>query len=342
MRRSLARSGSWPRVLFFAALLTGAMAGSSVAQGKAFPPSVNSLVSRVIEIEARIGELEQLLAAQALRISALETENQTQAAALAALGAVVAAHGEKLAPVTREDGVGTGTEWTLTGVNLNVRNGLGSTAGIPFFDATTGDPVTNGLGNIVIGYNEASDIIGGDRTGSHNLVLGLRNTYESIGGLVGGTDNRIAGPLSSVLSGSQSSADGRASVILTGHRNQTKDRWGVVATGAFNTAGDNGMVVSGTHNVTTFRQGVIISGHGNTADLGGVVVYGNSNEAGGGVIVSGYSNRILPAPVPGTPFTEATAGAILGGEDNLISAGRAPVVVGGHDQIATTDHQIVP
>ena len=40
----------------------------------------------------------------------------------------------------------------------------------------------NGLGNVVIGYNELRGA-GDDRSGSHNLVFGSRNNYSSYGGL---------------------------------------------------------------------------------------------------------------------------------------------------------------
>ena len=47
----------------------------------------------------------------------------------------------------------------FTGTNLLVVNGSGQTGGM-----------TNGKGNLVVGYNE--DLKGNDRTGSHNLVVG--------------------------------------------------------------------------------------------------------------------------------------------------------------------------
>jgi hypothetical protein len=94
----------------------------------------------------------------------------------------------------------TGNEVYFTGVNVHVRNGDGS--------AVTSS--TNGLGNLIIGYNETS---GQTRTGSHNLVVGPEHAYESFGGIVTGQFNRIAGPAAVVLGGAMNQAEGPCSTI---------------------------------------------------------------------------------------------------------------------------------
>ena len=45
----------------------------------------------------------------------------------------------------------------LTGANLHIRNGLGATSGNPGspFGAEPGPMAVNGLGNLIIGYNES-------------------------------------------------------------------------------------------------------------------------------------------------------------------------------------------
>ena len=45
---------------------------------------------------------------------------------------------------------------------------------------------TNGLGNLIVGYNELGNPNGDNRTGSHNLVTGQQNSFSSYGGLVVG------------------------------------------------------------------------------------------------------------------------------------------------------------
>jgi hypothetical protein len=58
----------------------------------------------------------------------------------------------------------------------------------------------NGLGNLIIGYNELRGS-GDDRTGSHNLVLGSRNNHSSYAGIVGGQETGIATPFSTAIEG---------------------------------------------------------------------------------------------------------------------------------------------
>jgi hypothetical protein len=78
----------------------------------------------------------------------------------------------------------SGNDIVISGANLYVNDGSGTTDG----------PV-NGLGNVVIGYNELRGA-GDDRSGSHNLVFGSRNNYASYGGLVGGLQAGTTTPFS--------------------------------------------------------------------------------------------------------------------------------------------------
>ncbi|MCW5198701.1 hypothetical protein VU06_03010 [Desulfobulbus sp. F3] len=82
----------------------------------------------------------------------------------------------------------------LTGANLHIRSGSGSTYG-----------ALNGLGNLIIGYNEnyspTEDMPVAARTGSHHLVVGPYHSYSSYGGLVAGYRNTISGISSSVSGG---------------------------------------------------------------------------------------------------------------------------------------------
>ena len=92
-------------------------------------------------------------------------------------------------------------EVVITGANLRLVNGLGSTActddqGEPILDCP------NGLGNLIVGYNEPRG--GGDdrRTGSHNVVVGQFHNFSRVGGLVVGDFNEISGDFA-VVSGGQ-------------------------------------------------------------------------------------------------------------------------------------------
>jgi hypothetical protein len=64
-------------------------------------------------------------------------------------------------------------ELTITGANLRIVNGLGATG------------TTNGLGNLIVGYNEPRTHppgIPNTRTGSHNVVVGMAHNFSSFGG----------------------------------------------------------------------------------------------------------------------------------------------------------------
>ncbi|MFP6739435.1 MAG: hypothetical protein VCD34_11930, partial [Planctomycetota bacterium] len=93
----------------------------------------------------------------------------------------------------------------LTGVNLQVVNGLGVTWGN---DAARNDFMAdandfgrhrvNGTGNIIVGYQELRGNDGDEdtedqnlRTGSHNLVVGSQNNYSFWGSQVVGNRNSV-------------------------------------------------------------------------------------------------------------------------------------------------------
>lgn len=93
-----------------------------------------------------------------------------------------------VAKLTCVSAASTSTEFVFEGCNVNVHNGDGMT------------DTQNGLGNLIIGYNEngltapAPDF----RDGSHNLVVGPDHTYSSSGGFVAGRGNDVTGKYSSV------------------------------------------------------------------------------------------------------------------------------------------------
>jgi hypothetical protein len=114
----------------------------------------------------------------------------------------LAALERKLAPLTFDAAT---HELRITGVNLRLLNGLGAT------------DTTNGLGNLIVGYNEPRD--GGDnrQTGSHNVVVGKQHQFSSVGGLVVGLQNEIRGAYSAVSGGHGNTAGGWASSVSGGH-----------------------------------------------------------------------------------------------------------------------------
>src|SRR6516225_3097954 len=75
----------------------------------------------------------------------------------AGMGERMAAVEKKLSAMKFDDAA---NEVVITGANLRIVNGLGSTE------------TTNGLGNLIVGYNEERGFGLDKRTGSHNVVVG--------------------------------------------------------------------------------------------------------------------------------------------------------------------------
>jgi hypothetical protein len=113
-------------------------------------------------------------------------------------------------------------ELVITGANLRLLNGLGST------------DTTNGLGNLIVGYNEPREGEENIRTGSHNVVVGKQHQFSSVGGLVVGLQNEIHGAFASVSGGVRNTAAGEHASISGGRdvRQEVKEGWAAGSSGA--------------------------------------------------------------------------------------------------------------
>jgi hypothetical protein len=198
-----------------------------------------------------------------------------------------------------------GNEVILKGANLRIVNGLGRT------DCTgaQGEPIPdcpNGLGNLIVGYNE---LRGGDndrRTGSHNVVVGARHNFSRFGGLVVGNSNGISGDFA---------------VVSGGRFNMASGHFASVSGGRLNVASGEGAAVSGGLNHTASGSGASVSGgFGNTASGESAAVSGG---AGNGASGAGAS-------VSGGEFNRASGPrASVGGGSNNTANGMAAAVSGG-------------
>ncbi len=154
----------------------------------------------------------------------------------------------------------SGDEVTFSGCNVNIVNGWGNTG------------ATNGLGNLVIGYNDDNEFPAPkDRSGSHNLVIGDDHTYSSDSGLVAGAENSVTATGATALGfGNIASADG--ATVTGGRGNLASGPYSTVSGGLQNEAGANfandATVSGGGFNVA--------AGHGST------VSGGDCNYAGPG------------------------------------------------------------
>lgn len=154
------------------------------------------------------------------------------------------------------DGVSrTSTKMVFRGMNVQIVDGSGDT-----------DGTVNGLGNLIIGYNEARDI-GNDRSGSHNLIIGERQNFSSYGGLVAGYENSVSGTYASVSGGDKNKAGGTYSSVSGGAGN---DAYGVKASvsgGSLNNAnGELSSVSGGYINTAWGKHSSMSSGRQNLAN----------------------------------------------------------------------------
>lgn len=115
----------------------------------------------------------------------------------------------------------------ITGANLNIRNGSGITY--------QSNP--NGVGNLIVGYNELRSNGNDARTGSHNIVFGMQNNFTGTGGMIGGTNNAISGFFASVLAGTGNLASGNYALVSAGYNNKALGNWAFVGGGRDKVAG---------------------------------------------------------------------------------------------------------
>ena len=177
---------------------------------------------------------------------------------------------------------------TITGANLRIVNGLGATE------------TTNGLGNLIVGYNEPRDprFESDVRTGSHDVVVGKQHNFSSFGGLVVGAHNEISGMFASVSGGLQNTASGNESSVSGGNGNTASGNTASVCGGGANTASSNESSVSGGSLNTASGQFASVSGGFNNTASGDLSsVSGGQNNTASGVLssVSGGLNRTAPA-----------------------------------------------
>jgi hypothetical protein len=160
---------------------------------------------------------------------------------------------------------------TITGANLRIVNGLGSTRTI------------NGLGNLIVGYNEPRS--GGNiETGSHNIIVGFQHSFTSFGGLVAGWQNDITGDFASVTGGDFNRASAPGSSVCGGTSNTASGVGSVICGGQVNTAsGTRSSVSGGSNNTASGFFSSVSGGESNTANGEGSSVSGGSNRSAPGI-----------------------------------------------------------
>ena len=206
-----------------------------------------------ISLPSILEQLAGLLVAQQEQIASLEEQRRGQEQAIASLAPLLS-----LVDVAERSSFGQDT-WNLSGLNVRLDNGAGTTYG-----------ASNGLGNLILGYNESEgghrdaegNFMDGEvRVGSHNLLVGAGHTYGSNGSLLGGYNNSLFGQGSAILSGQASLATGTWSAILGGLDNRATATNTCISGGHSNTAsGDRASVSGGLLNISSGIATSILGG----------------------------------------------------------------------------------
>jgi len=247
-----------------------------------------------------------------------------------------------------------GSTLLFTGMNLQLVNGLGTTDGDPNPDADPNTPpnsAVNGLGNLIIGYNENSgpflDLIRTPtRTGSHNLVIGPGQEYTSYGGIVAGQNNTISAESSSVVGGGRNTASGLWSFVGGGTDNQSTGGASSVTGGSQNDAsGTASSITGGSQNISSGPNASVSGGKlniasGDTASISGGIrntASGLSSSVSGGDTNTASNNSSSvtggdhnSAIGPGTSIAGGTNNS-ANGQSSAVGGGSGRSVSGAHD-----------
>lgn len=147
-------------------------------------------------------------------------------------------------------GVGGKPTIQFSGANVQVVSGGGKTE------------ETNGVGNLIIGYDEIARM----QTGSNNLVLGAGQEYTSYGAVLGGAENTASGPFSDVF-GLGSHATGALSSVSGGRVNTASGGDSSVSGGFGNEASNGAASVSGGYgNVASGGDSSVLGGKENKVE----------------------------------------------------------------------------
>jgi len=273
--------------------------------GAATAASVSDHEGRIADLETTVTNLQSIVSALSAKLAYMSVDNSSTL------------HG--LAP----------PHVIFTGANIHVQNGSGQS------------DTTNGVGNIIVGYNEPDNADTSKRTGSHNLVIGQRHEYSRYNGLVAGFNNRLEGIHSTVSGGYQNVAGGNYTSVSGGRSNETSARYTSVTGGYNNEAiSEYATVTGGTENMANAFYAVVSGGRFNDAIGNFSSVSGGSyNEAIGldSSVSGGYANSAGGnyASISGGSHnsTGGNYAAISGGFDNL-AGGSWASISGGRENSA--------
>ncbi len=136
--------------------------------GAATTASVSDHEGRIADLETTVANLQSIVSALSAKLAYMSVDKSSTLNGLAPPHVI------------------------FTDANIHIQNGSAQS------------DTTNGVGNLVIGYNESSFADSSRRKGSHNLVIGQEHEFSRYNGLVAGFNNRLEGIHSTVSGGSAS------------------------------------------------------------------------------------------------------------------------------------------
>ncbi|MCX7554006.1 hypothetical protein OS175_08965 [Marinicella sp. S1101] len=195
------------------------------------------------------------------------------------------------------------------GINVQINDGSGDTEG-----------ATNGLGNLIVGYNEdatsprlfcstpgifglgqctdaGGTILSNVYTGSHNIITGKGNSYTSFGGTIGGNSNILNTAHNVILTGFQNiTSGGLYTTITTGQTNSNAGAYAIINGGAnalITLDSTAASITGGEFNVADTAFSTVSGGDNNYANGQYSTISGGSSNSTSGVssTVSGGAFR---------------------------------------------------
>jgi uncharacterized coiled-coil protein SlyX len=185
--------------------------------------AITDLTDRLESAETKLADAQSVATDLTDRLDSLEPQANASSAFVDMLSLYVTVE------ATPTQGL-AGPQLVFEGVNVHVRSGSGSTndGGAP-----------TGLGNLVVGYNEAPQaphFASPNRVGEHNLIVGAGHEYTSTGGLVAGSANGIGAPGATVTGGVLNVASGTSATVSGGVNNTASAANTAVSGGASRSA----------------------------------------------------------------------------------------------------------
>lgn len=264
-------------------LLKVLLLGSAIfAAQSATAAEVNGLTNFTAGTPAVASEVNDNFAAVKMAVDDNHATIASLTATIATLQSTIADLQARLAGVTRETVNGQPTV-RFTGVNVQIVNGQNATNTV------------NGVGNLIIGYDEPYDVVlefcsigvnppgtlirdvgactavGGTfasshKSGSHNLIVGPNHNYSRFGGAAIGQRNIIINDFAVVTGGRDNIAAGRHSSVGGGSGNNALGTESSVTSGRVNVAsGLESSVSGGFANSATGTRSSVSGGRANDA-----------------------------------------------------------------------------